>query len=79
MLKIVEFSKPSQLTVKALRFYEREGLLAPSEVNPRTGHRLYATSLLTDAAHFVACAMVASNLPRDASARFRVHFRLRDD
>ena len=50
MLKIGEFSKLSQLTVKALRFYEREGVLAPSEVDPRTGYRLYTTSQLTDAA-----------------------------
>ena len=50
MLKIGEFSKLSQLTVKALRFYEREGILAPSEVDPHTGYRLYTTSQLTDAA-----------------------------
>ena len=50
MLKIGKFSKLSQLTVKALRFYEREGVLAPSEVDPRTGYRLYTTSQLTDAA-----------------------------
>ena len=50
MLRIGEFSKLSQLTVKALRFYEREGVLAPSEVNPHTGYKLYTTSQLTDAA-----------------------------
>ena len=50
MLKIGEFSKLSQLTVKALRFYEREGILAPSEVDPHTGYRLYTTSQLMDAA-----------------------------
>ena len=50
MLKIGEFSKLSQLTVKALRFYEREGVLAPSEVDPFTGYRLYTTSQLMDAA-----------------------------
>lgn len=50
MLKIGEFSKLSQLTVKALRFYEREGVLAPSEVDPHTGYRHYTTSQLTDAA-----------------------------
>ena len=50
MLKIGEFSRLSQLTVKALRFYEREGVLAPSEVDPFTGYRLYTTSQLMDAA-----------------------------
>ena len=49
MLKIGEFSKLSQLTVKALRFYEREGILAPSEVDPHTGYRLYTTSQLMEA------------------------------
>ena len=29
MLKIGEFSKLSHLTIKALRFYEKEGLLIP--------------------------------------------------
>ena len=32
MLKIGEFSKLSMLTVKALRFYEKEGLLIPEKV-----------------------------------------------
>lgn len=33
MLKIGEFSKLSMLTVKALRFYEKEGLLSPARVD----------------------------------------------
>ena len=32
MLKIGEFSKLCQMTVKALRFYEKEGLLIPASV-----------------------------------------------
>ena len=32
MLKIGEFSKLSQMTVKALRFYENKGLLIPASV-----------------------------------------------
>lgn len=54
MLKIGEFSKLSQLTVKALRFYEREGVLAPSAIDPYTGYRLYSTSQLMDAARVKA-------------------------
>ena len=50
MLKIGEFSRLSQLTVKALRFYEREGILTPSEVDPHTGYWLYTTSQLMEAA-----------------------------
>ena len=37
MLKIGEFSKLSMLTVKTLRFYEKEGLLQPAQVDPWTG------------------------------------------
>ena len=50
MLKIGEFSKLSYLTIKALRFYEKEGLLIPQKVDRKTGYRFYKTSQLTDAA-----------------------------
>ena len=44
MLKIGEFSKLSYLTIKALRFYEKEGLLIPQKVDQKTGYRFYKTS-----------------------------------
>ena len=50
MLKISEFSKLSHLTVKALRFYEKEGLLKPSSVDEWSGYRFYETSQLEIAA-----------------------------
>ena len=50
MLKIGEFSKLSQMTVKALRFYEKEGLLIPASVDEWTGYRFYTTDQLTTAA-----------------------------
>lgn len=50
MLKIGEFSKLSMLTVKTLRFYEREGLLLPASVDGLTGYRMYETAQLQDAA-----------------------------
>ena len=37
MLKIGEFSKLSHLTVKALRFYEKEKLLVPASIDEWTG------------------------------------------
>ena len=43
MLKISEFSKLSHLTVKALRFYEKEGLLKPASVDEWNGYRFYET------------------------------------
>lgn len=50
MLKIGEFSKLSHLTIKALRFYEKEGLLIPATIDKWTGYRLYETYQLEDAA-----------------------------
>lgn len=54
MLKIGEFSKLSHLTVKALRFYEREGLLIPVSIDSWTGYRFYETSQLARAAQIKA-------------------------
>ena len=50
MLKIGEFSKLSHLTIKALRFYEKRGLLIPQKVDEQTGYRFYETSQLKEAA-----------------------------
>lgn len=54
MLKIGEFSKLSHLTIKALRFYEKEGLLIPASTDNFTGYRFYETSQLEDAAKIKA-------------------------
>ena len=50
MLKIGEFSKLAHLTIKALRFYEKEGLLIPAFTDAWTGYRFYETNQLEDAA-----------------------------
>ncbi len=50
MLKIGEFSKLSHITVKALRFYEKEKLLVPASVDEWTGYRFYETVQLETAA-----------------------------
>ncbi len=50
MLKISEFSKLSHLTVKALRFYEQEGLLKPAAIDGWNHYRLYETAQLETAA-----------------------------
>ena len=49
MLKIGEFSKLTMITVKALRFYEKEGLLLPSYKDELSGYRYYTTSQLKEA------------------------------
>ena len=50
MFKIGEFSKLSMLTIKALRFYEKEGLLIPAHVDERSGYRFYEANQLETAA-----------------------------
>ncbi len=50
MLRISEFSKLSHLTIKALRFYEKEGLLKPAFVDEWNHYRFYETSQLDAAA-----------------------------
>lgn len=50
MFKIGEFSALSMLTVKALRFYEKEGLLIPAHVDPWSGYRFYDAAQLETAA-----------------------------
>jgi len=54
MLKIGEFSKLSLITVKALRFYEKEGLLFPAQIDEWTGYRYYDTGQLETAARIKA-------------------------
>lgn len=49
MIKIGEFSKLSHLTIKALRFYEKEGLLIPEAIDERNGYRYYQTRQLENA------------------------------
>lgn len=43
MMTIGEFAQTTGLTVKALRFYDEKGLLAPAETDPSTGYRRYET------------------------------------
>ncbi len=44
MLKIGQFSRFSQVTVKTLRYYDKIGLLKPVEVDRFTGYRYYSAS-----------------------------------
>ncbi len=42
MLKIGTFSKLCRVPIKTLRYYDEIGLLAPMQIDPSTGYRLYA-------------------------------------
>ncbi|MBU8785614.1 MULTISPECIES: MerR family transcriptional regulator [Bacillus] len=46
MFKISEFSKLSQVSVKALRYYDQIGLLKPACTDQETGYRYYAANQL---------------------------------
>lgn len=46
MFKIGDFSRLTLVTVKALRHYDRLGLLKPAEVDPATGYRFYTSAQL---------------------------------
>jgi effector-binding domain-containing protein len=46
MFKIGDFSKLSQVTVKALRYYDDLGLLKPAQVDRFTGYRYYTVDQL---------------------------------
>ncbi len=41
MYRIGQFSRMTRVTVKALRFYEEEGLIEPAYIDPATGYRYY--------------------------------------
>ena len=42
MLKIGEFSKPSRVSVRMLRYYDAIGLLKPAETGRFTDYRYYS-------------------------------------
>jgi DNA-binding transcriptional MerR regulator len=46
MLKIGEFSRLSQVTIKCLHHYDDLGLLHPAHVDPSTGYRYYTLEQL---------------------------------
>jgi DNA-binding transcriptional MerR regulator len=49
LLTIGELARRSGLSAKALRHYDRRGLLRPTEVNPGSGYRWYSIEQLDDA------------------------------
>ena len=46
MLRIGDFSRLTQVTVKALRHYDSLGLLRPAHIDPDSGYRYYTSSQL---------------------------------
>lgn len=46
MLKIGDFSRPGQVSVRTLQYYDEIGLLGPIRVDRSTGYRHYSTGRL---------------------------------
>jgi len=46
MLKIGDFSRLSQVSVKTLRYYDEVGLLKPTQVDQVSGYRYYSVAQL---------------------------------
>ncbi|HLV37718.1 MAG TPA: MerR family transcriptional regulator [Spirillospora sp.] len=54
LLKIGDFSRLSQVTIKALRIYDDMGLLKPAHIDPFTGYRHYTLDQLPHIHRIVA-------------------------
>lgn len=54
MLKIGEFARLSQVSIKTLRHYDSLGVLRPSQVDSESGYRLYEMSQLVDVIRILA-------------------------
>lgn len=54
MLKIGEFARISQVSIKRLRHYDAIGLLRPSQIDPVSGYRFYEIGQLADALRILA-------------------------
>ncbi len=54
MYKIGELSKLCNISVKALRYYDAEGLLIPDVIDDFTGYRYYSASKLADCYRIIA-------------------------
>src|SRR5688572_13818303 len=68
MLKIGDFSRISQVTVKALRYYDEIGLLRPVHVDDFTGYRYYAVDQLPRLNRILALKELGFTLEQIAAA-----------
>ena len=62
MYKIGDFSKMSKVTIKALRYYEKEGLLIPSCIDEANGYRYYESNQLVDISKIISLKQIGLSL-----------------
>lgn len=64
MLKIGDFSKICQVSVKALRYWDEQGLLEPATTDPATGYRYYAIEQIAEVNQILAFRTLGLELKR---------------
>ena len=62
MFKIGDFSKMSKVTIKALRYYEKEKLIKPVYIDKSNGYRYYDSKQLVDVARIIALKQVGLSI-----------------
>ena len=62
LYKIGMFAAMNRMTVKALRFYEEQGLLLPALIHPETGYRYYTLSQMAVLHQITALKMAGFTL-----------------
>ena len=62
MYKIGEFSILSKITVKTLRYYEKENLLIPAHIDKETGYRYYETRQLIDLSKIISLRQIGMSI-----------------
>jgi DNA-binding transcriptional MerR regulator/effector-binding domain-containing protein len=54
MLRIGDFSKICQVSIKALRYWDEQNLLKPAKTDPKTGYRYYSVEQIRDVNQILA-------------------------
>jgi DNA-binding transcriptional MerR regulator len=54
VLKIGEFARITQVSIKTLRHYDAMGLLRPAHIDPESGYRFYSMDQIVDMLHLLA-------------------------
>ncbi|MDD6879126.1 MAG: MerR family transcriptional regulator [bacterium] len=62
MFKIGDFSKMSKVTIKALRYYEKEGLIKPIYIENSNGYRYYESNQLLDISRIISLKQVGLSI-----------------
>lgn len=64
MFKIGDFSKVCQVSIKALRHWDAEGVLKPAAVDPDSGYRYYTIAQVAEVNRILALRTMGLGLPQ---------------